>query len=66
MPGADGVDWIKTHGGRTRANGGHFRSTLLCRGAREDAMVLFRNFTGGEPTIEPLLKRRGLDAAAAK
>jgi len=62
---ADSVDWIKTHGGLTRANGDHFRSTLLSRGGSEDAMVLFRNFTGGEPTIQPLLKRRGLDAPGA-
>jgi peptidyl-dipeptidase Dcp len=63
---ADSVDWIKTHGGLTRANGDHFRATLLSRGGSEDAMVLFRNFTGGEPSIEPLLKRRGLDTPANK
>jgi peptidyl-dipeptidase Dcp len=63
---ADSVDWIKAHGGLTRANGDHFRATLLSRGGTDDAMTLFRNFTGSEPTIEPLLKRRGLEAPATK
>ncbi len=63
---ADSVEWIKSHGGLTRANGDHFRTTLLSRGGSEDAMVLFRNFTGGEPYIGPLLQRRGLEATAAK
>ena len=58
------VAWIKSHGGLTRANGDSFRSTLLSRGGSDDAMNLFRNFTGGEPDIKPLLERRGLDAPA--
>ena len=61
---ADSVDWIKQHGGLTRENGDRFRATLLSRGGSNDAMVLFRNFTGGEPDIAPLLKRRGLEAPA--
>ena len=63
---ADSVEWIKQHGGLTRANGDHFRATLLSRGGSEDAMVLFRDFTGGEPYIGPLLERRGLAAGPAK
>ena len=62
---ADTVDWIKTHGGLTRANGDRFRATLLSRGGSEDAMKLFRDFTGGDPYIEPLLKRRGLETPAS-
>ncbi len=58
---ADSVDWFKAHGGLTRANGDRFRSTLLSRGGSRDAMSLFRDFTGGEPDIKPLIKRRGLD-----
>lgn len=57
---ADSVEWFKKNGGLTRANGDHFRKTLLSRGGSEDAMVLFRNFSGGEPYIQPLLERRGL------
>ena len=63
---ADSVEWFKTHGGLTRANGDHFRQTLLSRGGSDDAMNLFRNFTGRAPYIEPLLERRGLNVAAAK
>ena len=58
---ANTVEWIKTHGGLTRANGDRFRSTLLSRGGSKDALQLFRDFAGHEPQIEPLLKRRGLD-----
>jgi peptidyl-dipeptidase Dcp len=60
---ADTVEWFKTHGGLTRANGDRFRQRLLSRGGSEDAMKLFRDMTGGDPDIAPLLKRRGLDAA---
>ena len=44
----------------TRANGDHFRKTLLSRGGSEDAMEIFKTFRRAEPNIEPLLKRRGL------
>jgi len=57
---ADTVDWFKANGGLTRANGDHFRSTLLSRGGSIDSMQMFRNFRGRDATIEPLLKRRGL------
>ncbi|HEX8280840.1 MAG TPA: M3 family metallopeptidase, partial [Chthoniobacterales bacterium] len=60
---ADTVDWFNAHGGLTRANGDRFRAMLLSRGGSDDAMNLFRNFTGRDPQITPLLKRRGLDAA---
>ena len=58
---ADTVEWFKTHGGLTRANGDRFRDLLLSRGGSKDAMQLFRDMTGGEPDIKPLLVRRGLD-----
>jgi peptidyl-dipeptidase Dcp len=54
------VDWIKAHGGLTRANGERFRSALLSRGGSREALDLFRAFTGEEPDIQPLLVRRGL------
>ncbi|MDD2762625.1 MAG: M3 family metallopeptidase [Opitutaceae bacterium] len=63
---ADSVEWFKQHGGLTRANGDRFRQTVLSRGGSEEAMTLFRDFTGGDPDIEPLLKRRGLDHPAEK
>ncbi|MEO6244554.1 MAG: M3 family metallopeptidase, partial [Opitutaceae bacterium] len=55
------VDWIKTHGGLTRANGDRLRATVLSRGGSDEALKLFRDFTGGEPDVKPLLRRRGLD-----
>jgi peptidyl-dipeptidase Dcp len=58
---ADSVEWFKQHGGLKRENGDHFRKTLLSRGGTDDAMNLFRDFTGGAPYIAPLLKRRGLE-----
>jgi peptidyl-dipeptidase Dcp len=60
---AHSVDWFKKNGGLTRANGDHFRKTLLSRGGSDDAMNLFRNFTGSDPDIKPLLARRGLEIA---
>lgn len=57
---ADSVKWFKENGGMTRANGDHFRKTLLSRGGSEDAMSIFKNFRGAEPDIQPLLERKGL------
>ena len=58
---ADTVKWFENNGGMTRENGDHFRQTLLSHGGADDAMVLFRNFKGSDPDIQPLLERRGLD-----
>ncbi|MGB3392588.1 MAG: M3 family metallopeptidase [Stenotrophomonas sp.] len=54
--------WFRDHGGLSRANGDHFRKTLLSKGGSVDAMELFRNFAGHEPQIEPLLEKRGLSS----
>ena len=61
---ADSVEWFKQHGGLTRQNGDHFRHEVLSRGGSDEAMALFRNFTGRAPYVEPLLQRRGLEAPA--
>ena len=63
---AASVEWMKAHGGLTRENGDRFRSALLSRGGSDDAMTLFRNFTGSDPSIEPFLERRGLAAPTGK
>ena len=60
---ADSVEWFKEHGGLKRENGDHFRDTLLSRGGSDDVMKFFHDFTGRDPYIEPLLKRRGLGQA---
>ena len=56
--------WFREHGGLSRANGDHFRQTLLSKGGSMDAMELFRNFAGHEPQIEPLLEKRGLTSGS--
>jgi len=57
---ADTVEWFKSSGGLVRANGDHFRKTLLSKGGSLDSMEMYREFRGRDAVIEPLLKRRGL------
>ncbi|MGY6500883.1 MAG: M3 family metallopeptidase [Acidimicrobiales bacterium] len=57
---ADTVEWFEEHGGLTRDNGEHFRTTLLSRGGSRDPMESFREFRGRDARVEPLLERRGL------
>ena len=52
--------WFEDHGGLTRANGDRFRHMVLSRGNTEDLEKMYDAWLGGEPTIEPLLKNRGL------
>jgi peptidyl-dipeptidase Dcp len=58
---ADTVKWFEENGGLKRENGDHFRKALLSQGGSQDAMTLFRDFRGAEPSIEPLLERLGLN-----
>jgi len=37
-----------------------FRNNVLSKGGTEDPMVLYKRFRGAEPSIDPLLKKRGL------
>ncbi|MBB6351541.1 peptidyl-dipeptidase Dcp [Nonomuraea muscovyensis] len=57
---AESVEWFKENGGLKRENGDHFRRTLLSRGGSLDPLAAFRDFRGREPSIQPLLERRGL------
>jgi peptidyl-dipeptidase Dcp len=59
----DAYAWFKEHGGMTRENGQRYRDMILSRGSTQDAAVLFRNFSGRDPKIEPLLEERGLTGA---
>lgn len=52
--------WFLDHGGLTRANGDRFRQMVLSRGNTEDLAKMYAAWLGGEPTIEPMLKDRGL------
>ena len=63
---ADTVEWFKQNGGLSRKNGDWFRRQVLSRGGSVDAIGAFTRFRDHAPDINPLLVRRGLDAAAAK
>jgi peptidyl-dipeptidase Dcp len=58
---ADSVEWIKQHGGLDRRNGDRYRDMVLSRGGSIDALKMFRDFTGAEPDVAPLLVKRGLE-----
>ena len=49
------------HGGAIRENGERFRAEVLAPGGSRDPRTSVRALLGREPTIEPLLRRRGLD-----
>ena len=38
-----------------------FRENILEKGGTEDPMILYKRFRGAEPSVEPLLRKRGLD-----
>jgi peptidyl-dipeptidase Dcp len=57
---ADTVEWFKSNGGLTRANGDRFRELLLGVGGSKDPLQAYREFRGRDAVIEPLLTRRGL------
>ena len=54
--------WFEEHGGMTRANGDRFRQMILSRGNTEELGKMYSGWMGGEPSIEPMLKFRGLVA----
>ena len=56
----DVEQWFHTHGGLQRANGDFLRAKILSRGRTANPEVLFEQFYGGPPNIEPLLEHRGL------
>ncbi len=58
----DAYSWFTEHGGLTRANGQHFRDTMLAPGHTADPMALYRDFRGHDPDTAPLLRQRGLDS----
>ena len=60
VAGADIMAWFEAHGGATRENGERFRAEILAPGGSRDPRASVRSLLGREPTIEPLLRRRGL------
>jgi peptidyl-dipeptidase Dcp len=61
----DAFEWFQEHGGLTRANGERFRHMILSRGNTEDLEKMYTTWRGAEPSIEPMLKFRGLEPAGA-
>jgi peptidyl-dipeptidase Dcp len=58
--------WFEDHGGLTRANGDRFRQMVLSRGNTEDLQAMYDTWLGGEPSVAPMLKDRGLTGEDAK
>ncbi len=56
----DAFQWFLDHGGMTRGNGERFRRMVLSRGNTEDLEKMYDAWLGGKPSIEPMLKFRGL------
>ncbi|HLI64477.1 MAG TPA: peptidyl-dipeptidase Dcp [Terriglobales bacterium] len=56
----DAYQGFEEHGGLTRANGERFRQMVLSRGNTEDLEKLYVDWRGAKPSVEPMLKYRGL------
>jgi peptidyl-dipeptidase Dcp len=56
----DAYQWFLDHGGLTRANGDRLRRMVLSRGNTEDLAAMYKAWLGGDPSIKPMLKERGL------
>lgn len=56
----DAFEWFKENGGLSRENGQVFRDKILSIGNTRDLATAYREFRGKDPSVEPLLKNRGL------
>ena len=57
---ADAFQAFKEKGLFDRATATSFRKNILERGGTMDAMEMYKQFRGREPSVEPLLEKRGL------
>ncbi|ALM49605.1 peptidase M3 [Flavobacterium psychrophilum] len=62
----DAFDAFKTSSLFDQKNAKSFRTNILEKGGTLDAMQMYKNFRGAEPSIEPLLRKRGLDKKEVK
>jgi peptidyl-dipeptidase Dcp len=60
----DAYQWFEEHGGLTRANGDRFRQMVLSRGNTEDLAKMYAAWRGKDPSVEPMMKYRGLKESA--
>ncbi|MBC6502415.1 peptidyl-dipeptidase Dcp [Citrobacter freundii] len=58
----DGYQWFVEQGGLTRENGQKFREAILSCGNSSDLAELYRQWSGRDPRMAPMLKHRGLSA----
>ena len=56
----DAYSWVVENGGMTREMGDHIVATFLGQGHSKTYEQMFRDFTGRDPRVEPLLEARGL------
>jgi peptidyl-dipeptidase Dcp len=56
----DAYQWFDDHGGLSRANGDRFRRMILSRGNTEDLAAMYVAWRGKTPTIDAMMKYRGL------
>ena len=56
----DAYSWFEQNGGLTRANGQRFRDMILSRGNTMDLGMMYKNFTGRDPDVTPMLRFHGL------
>lgn len=58
---ADAFQAFKENGIFDHETGNAYRKNILAAGGTEDPMVLYRRFRGKDPSVQPLLERRGLN-----
>jgi len=62
----DAFQWFEDHGGLTRVNGDRFRKMILSRGNTEDLEKMYDAWRGASPSVEPMMKFRGLVPESGK
>ena len=60
---ADAFSRFEEEGIFNKDTGASFFNEILSRGGEDDAAVLFENFRGRKPSVEPLLRHSGIKAA---
>ncbi|AXJ01424.1 metallo peptidase, MEROPS family M03A [Cyclonatronum proteinivorum] len=58
---ADAFEYVQQSGGLGSEIIRHYQNTVLSSGGSRDPMELYRDFRGQDPTVDALLRRRGLD-----
>lgn len=58
---ADAFEYVQQNGGLGSEIIRHYKNTVLSSGGSRDPMELYRDFRGQDPTVDALLRRRGLD-----